>query len=166
MLTAMLNKLTTVVFIIGLIKGMELRLSMIYHVNLICMVGHQSWVFVFTIAIPITLANITLIFTISAIIHRFQCLYSTAYIIRLTQTFKEVMKFDSKGMDLPQVLQKILHPLLPVMEEKHKLIVSDNLSYHRQLLMVLEQYMLVLPKHQLLLLLLGVSIIKNLLLIN
>jgi hypothetical protein len=61
--------------------------------------------------------------------------------ILLTRTFKEERTFDREALEYHQVLQKILHPLHLVMEEKLEVIVPGKALYHQQLLMVLEQYM-------------------------
>jgi hypothetical protein len=52
------------------------------------------------------------------------------------------------------------------MAEKFDLILRNNLLHHQQLSMVLEQYRPVLLKHQLLLLVIGVSVINKLHLID
>ena len=93
-------------------KRVELKLGMICQLNLICMVGVQSLLLVISLWISIMLSNFTVFFARSTILQRLKCHWKSAYIIWLTHYFNKMMIWGREALELHQVLEMLLQPLL------------------------------------------------------
>ena len=86
--------------------------SMICQLNLICMVGVQSLLLVISLWISIILSNSTVFFTRSTILQRLKCHWKSAYISWLTHYLNKMMIWEREALELHQVLEILLQPLL------------------------------------------------------
>ena len=138
------NGFTVILIMIWLIKRMELKLSMICLLNLICMDEVQNYQPVISIWIWIILTSFTNGFTTNnTILNGKQCYWNHVWKIWLTPSFNKDLTWDREVWELHPVPLRILLHLVLVTAEKFDLIQWDN-----QLPPLLLQYKLEPLKHQ------------------